>query len=120
MSFCWATITVKNLEESLSFYQDIVGLTVDRRFQAGPGMEIVFLGNGETKVELIGNKEVKEVNIGPHISLGFKVDSLDDKMEFVEEKGIPIQSGPFQPNPNTRFFFIQDPNGLTIQFVEVK
>ena len=59
MSFCWATITVNDLEESLSFYQDIVGLTVDRRFQAGPGMEIVFLGDGETKVELI-RKQVKE------------------------------------------------------------
>lgn len=120
MSFCWATIIVKDLEESLSFYQDIVGLTLDRRFQAGPGMEIAFLGDGETKVELIGNEEVREVNIGPHISLGFKVDSLDEKMEFVKERGIPVHSGPFQPNPHTRFFFIQDPNGLKIQFVEIK
>ncbi|HHY59553.1 MAG TPA: VOC family protein [Clostridia bacterium] len=120
MSFCWATITVKDLEESLRFYQEIVGLTLDRRFQAGPGLEIAFLGDGETKVELIANREVKEVNIGPHISLGFKVDSLDDKIAFVRERGIPIHSGPFQPNPQTRFFFIQDPNGLKIQFVETK
>lgn len=120
MSFCWVTVTVKDLEESLRFYRDIVGLTLDRRFQAGPGMEIAFLGDGETKVELIVNEEVKEVNIGPHISLGFRVDSLDEKMEFVKERGIPIHSGPFQPNPSTRFFFIQDPNGLKIQFVELK
>ena len=36
MKFCWVTITVKNMEESLRFYQEIVGLTIDRRFQAGP------------------------------------------------------------------------------------
>ncbi|NLC76395.1 MAG: VOC family protein [Clostridia bacterium] len=120
MSFCWATVYVRDLEESLRFYQDIVGLTVDRRFPAGPGMEIVFLGDGETKLELIANQEIKEVSIGPHISLGFKVDSLDEQLAFVKDKGIPIQSGPFQPNPNTRFFFIRDPNGLTIQFVEIK
>ncbi len=34
MKFCWATINVKNMEESLNFYQEIVGLTVDRRFKA--------------------------------------------------------------------------------------
>ena len=33
MKFCWATINVKNMEESLNFYR-IVGLTVDRRFKA--------------------------------------------------------------------------------------
>jgi lactoylglutathione lyase len=46
------------------------------------------------------------------------MDSVDEMMAFVKEKGIPIHSGPFQPNPNTKFFFIIDPNGLKIQFVE--
>ena len=53
MKFCWVTINVKDMEASLRFYQEIVGLTIDRRFQAGPGVEITFLGNDETKVELI-------------------------------------------------------------------
>jgi lactoylglutathione lyase len=46
------------------------------------------------------------------------VESLDTMLEYVREKGIPIHSGPFQPNPNIQFFFIQDPNGLKIQFVQ--
>lgn len=120
MKFCWVTITVKDLEESLRFYQDIVGLTIDRRFKAGPGVEIAFLGNGETKVELIKNEEIKDIKLGENISLGFKVDSIDDMMAFVKEKGIPIHSGPFQPNPNTKFFYVLDPNGLKIQFVETE
>lgn len=118
MKFCWATINVKNMDESLRFYQDIVGLTIYRRFKAGPGVEIAFLGAGETKVELIHNEEIKDIKIGENISLGFQVDSVDEMMAFVKEKGIPIHSGPFQPNPNTKFFFVLDPNGLKIQFVE--
>ena len=118
MKFCWSTINVKNLEESLKFYEEIVGLKVNRRFPAGPGMEIAFLGEGETQVELICDEKVKEINIGQDISLGFEVDSIERHMAFVKGKGIDIHSGPFSPNLRTKFFYVLDPNGLKIQFVE--
>lgn len=118
MSFCWCTIHVKDMEESLKFYKEIVGLKENVRFKAGPGMEIVFLGEGETKIELICDEKQDSVDIGKDISLGFRVNSLDEKMNFVKDKGIEVHSGPFQPIPHTRFFFVLDPNGLKIQFVE--
>lgn len=118
MKFCWVTLKVKNMEESLKFYQEIVGLTLDKRFQAGPGVEIVFLGDGETQVELIHDKNNNKVNMGTDISLGFKVKSVDDTLTSLKEKGIDIHSGPIQPNPHVKYFFITDPNGLKIQFVE--
>jgi len=106
------------MEESLKFYQDIVGLKLERRFEAGPGVEIAFLGDGETKIELKREEAKKNVNYGEDISLGFEVDSVDDMMALVKEKGIAVHSGPFQPNPHVKFFFVLDPNGLRIQFVE--
>jgi lactoylglutathione lyase len=109
---------VKDMEESLKFYREIVGLEVSNRFKAGAGIEIAFLGEGETKVELICSEALKEQKIGQDISLGFEVDSVDRMLEFVKEKGVSIESGPFQPNPHTRFFYVTDPNGLKIQFVE--
>ena len=118
MKFCWSTLMVKNLEESLKFYNEIVGLNVSRRFNAGPGVEIAFLGDGETKIELICNEALKEVSFGRDISLGFEVNSVDEMITLVKEKGIDIESGPFNPNPHTKFFYILDPNGLKIQFVE--
>ena len=118
MAFLWTTITVKDMEESLKFYQNIVGLPLNRRFPAGPGREIAFLGGDGTKVELICSEKIKEVNIGSDISLGFAVKSLDEKIAFLEGKGIKLHSGPFAPNPHTKFFYILDPNGLRIQFVE--
>ncbi len=118
MKFCWTTLNVKNLEESLSFYQEIVGLPLKRRFAAGPGVEIAFLGEGETEIELMYNEAIKDVNLGKDISLGFEVESVDEKIAFVKEKGITDIIGPLSPNPHVRFFFIKDPNGLKIQFVE--
>jgi len=109
---------VNDMEESLKFYQEIVGLEVKRRFGTESGVEIVFLGDGETKIELVCNEKRKEVNIGQDISLGFEINSVDEKMKLVKGKNIDIQSGPFQPNPHVKFFFIVDPNGLKIQFVE--
>lgn len=118
MKLCWCTLNVNNLEESLKFYQEIVGLKIDRRFNAGPMTEIAFVGDGETKVELVCSRDNKGSNFGQDISLGFEVKSVDEMMVQVKEKGIAIQSGPFEPNPHVRFFFVNDPNGLKIQFVE--
>ncbi len=118
MKFCWTTIMVNDLEESLKFYQEIVGLTLKRRFSAMPGTEIAFLGDGETKVELIYNEGQKNVNFGTDISLGFEVDSVEEELKLIKEKGAAVHSGPFQPNPHVKFFYVLDPNGLKIQFVE--
>lgn len=120
MNVLWTTISVKSMEESLRFYQDIVGLPLDSKFTAGTDTEISFLGGEGAKVELIYNKKNSDINIGKDVSMGFPVKSLDEKMEFLKGKGIQIQGGPFQPNSHIRFFFIKDPNGMTIQFVEQK
>lgn len=121
MKFCWTTINVMNMADSLKFYQEIVGLKLKRRFSAGPGTEISFLGNDDTpdgtEVELIRNEAKDAVIFGPDISLGFEVSDLEEKIRLVQDKGLSIQ-GPFQPNPSVKFFFVNDPNGLSIQFVQ--
>jgi len=118
MKFCWSTLNVKNMEESLRFYQDILGLSITGRFVTERGVEIVFLGEGETKIELICHHGDNEVNVGKDISWGFEVKSLTETLAGFQKKGIPVEEGPFQPHPHIRFFFIKDPNGLRIQLVE--
>jgi lactoylglutathione lyase len=116
MKFCWCTLHVRDIEESIRFYTEIVGLAVRRRHGVPGGPQIVFLGGEGSEVELIAGGE--PADMGKDISLGFAVDSVEEKMAFVKERGIAIDSGPFQPNPNVRFFFVCDPDGLKIQFVE--
>ena len=118
MKFCWTTLVVKNLEESLKFYKEIIGLKENRRFQSGPGVEIVFLGEGDTEIELMSSPVPREINMGTDISLGFEVESVAAMMKELKKKGIAIHSGPFQPNPHVKFIYVLDPNGLKIQFVE--
>ena len=118
MKFCWSTIMVKDMVASLKFYEEVIGLTVKRRFATGPSMYIAFLGEGETQIELIYNEEHKDVYFGQDISLGFEVSSIDEMLIILKEKGIDVHSGPFQPNPHVKFLYILDPNGLKIQLVE--
>ena len=122
MRFLWTALYVKNLDESIAFYSTLLGLKVLRRFPAGPGMEIAFMGNGakdETMIELLANTNKSSVNFGEFISIGFAVDSLDAMLETVKSKNIPIHSGPFE-TPGGRFFYIRDPNGLSVQFFQQK
>jgi len=118
MQFCWVTLNVNNMEKSLWFYRDIVGLPLNRTFSPAPGDQIAFLGSGETQVELIRNEKNAPTPFSQNISLGFKVDSLEKTIELLKANGIPVHAGPFQPNPSVRFFYVLDPNGLRVQFVE--
>ncbi len=118
MKFCWTTIRAKNMEESLKFYQEVCGLPVVSHITLNPDTQIAFLGDEETKLEIISNAGAEQVDLGKDISIGFEVKSLDEHMAFVKAKGVTVHSGPFQPNPHVRFFYVIDPNGLKVQFVE--
>lgn len=106
------------MEKSLHFYQEIIGLNINRRIKPNTDKEIIFLGSSETQIELIYNTKVDNIAVGKDISLGFVVDSIEQIIEILKKKNIPIHSGPFQPNPSIKFIYILDPNGVKIQFVE--
>lgn len=117
MKFCWCTMNVSHMEKSIDFYKTIVGLEINRQFKTDSETEIVFMGQGETQIELIETKGL-EPKHSQDVSLGFEVDSLKTQMDFIKEKGLTIQSGPFQPNPHISYFFVLDPDGVKIQFLE--
>ena len=122
MKFLWTTIYVKNLDESIAFYSDLAGLKMLKRFPAGPGIEIAFMGNGiddETLVELLADGNNSTVSHSEFISIGFAVDSVDAMLDTVKSKNIPVHSGPVE-TPGSRFFSIKDPNGLNVQFFQQK
>jgi lactoylglutathione lyase len=118
MKYCWTTINVTEIQKSLAFYEGLLGLKSTRRVQPAPGREIVFLGEGETQVELIFDAANKAPSFGKDISLGFVVESLERFGEVLKKHGIPVHSGPFQPNPFVKFIYILDPDGVKIQLVE--
>lgn len=118
--FCWVTINVKDMGNSLTFYQEIVGLKINRRFKPQSTTEIAFLGSEgtNTEVELIKNDMNTNPQYGKDISMGFSVKSLEKTIAGLKSKKVESIEGPFQPGPNVKFIYITDPNGVKIQFVE--
>lgn len=120
MKFTFATIHVKDLDASIRFYEEVAGMKTARRFLAGPNTEIAFMADGPAEIELICDSGEETPIYGEYPSLGLSVDDLDKAMEHVKSKGVEIAAGPIQPNPNTRFFFIHDPDGVNLEIIEQK
>lgn len=120
MKFSWTTLMVKDLERSLSFYQNVVGLNVNRRFKAGEKVEIAFLSEnlGDTEVELIYNSDIKEIENTNHIIMGFVADDLANVMKTLDDYGFEYDSAILSPNPHIQFFYAKDPNGAKVQFIK--
>ena len=118
MNLCWVTIKVLDMGKSLNFYQDVLGLTLNNRVEIGGGNELAFLNTGITQLELTYSPDTKIVDLGQDISIGLEVDSVEKWIDNLKEKKIEVISEIIEPNPFTKFFFIKDPNGLTIQLVE--
>lgn len=119
MKYLWTTMHVKDLEESIAFYEEVVGLKLEHRFPAGPGTEIAFMKSEgtETKVELLCRGDFDGRREDAALSLGFETKDLDGKMAELKAMGYAV-GDVISPNPKSRFFFVKDPNGIDIQFVE--
>lgn len=116
MKIAHITIHTAKLEESVKFYSEVLGLSIKVRFSTPDGKNIVFLSGGEddAAIELITDED--HPFDGKGISIGFHVQEVESAHEQMESSGLnpsPIIS----PNPQTKFFFITDPNGVSIQLI---
>ena len=111
------TIRTEKLEASIGFYEDIAGLRIVRDLRKIDA-QIVFLADaeGDTRIELI-EVPAGRGYCGSGISIGFHTDDAAGFREELLKKGFQA-SEIVSPNPSVRFFFVNDPNGVQIQFVE--
>lgn len=117
MRMIHVTIMTKQLNESVKFYEEQVGLTILRDMRDNPEHQIVFMSDksGGTCVELVANPAA--AYYGGGISMGFEVEDIDK--EYTKKEEQDFHPGPMiSPNPHARFFFVKDPNGVDIQFVQ--
>ncbi len=111
---------VKNLEESLQFYREALGLTEQRRIVAPDGsFIIVYLGNDTTdfQLELTWLKEHPQAyNLGEcEFHLAFRTDDYQKAHELHEKMGCIV----FE-NPAMGIYFITDPDGYWLEIVPAK
>lgn len=114
MHFEQLTLMVRSLDESIVFYETITELTISRRFKAGPG-EIAFLTNdsGETEIELVCMPQSGKFE-GKGFFICFATDKLDAMHELVKTKGLD-PSDIREPDPENRYFYVYDPDGVSVQ-----
>ncbi|MCX7747559.1 MAG: VOC family protein [Clostridia bacterium] len=121
MNYVFTTIKVRDLEQSLKFYKEVIGLKEVVKFEAQPGVKIVFLKDeNNNKIELIEFEHMKNASDEgkSKVSIGFAVESLDNTMKLVKERDLEIVMGPVETASGERFIHIKDPNGVEINLIE--
>lgn len=118
-------LRVNNLDESLAFYCDALGMQLLRR-KDYPGGEftLAFVGYGpesdQAVLELTYNWGKSQYELGTafgHIALG--VSDIYKTCEALRQKGVKIvrEPGPMK-HSTTVIAFIEDPNGYRIELIE--
>lgn len=112
----YTTITVKNLDESLEFYINILGLKKVNKFSPESGVTISFLRDEESNlIELLEDKNISEEDFKEsRVSIGFGVDNLDETLERLKSEGIEVIRDIIETPGDGKLAFIKDPNGVEI------
>jgi len=88
---------VKDLEKTVSFYKDVLGLKELHRQTSGRGSQLVFLKapESEQEIEICKFDESGPVVVGPDLThLAFEVDDLEKFAREAAAKGYPLSDGP--------------------------
>lgn len=122
MNFTFAhnNLNVFDLDRSLSFYKEALGLTETRRKDAEDGsFTLVYLGDGATPhlLELTWLRDMDcPYELGDNeIHLAFEVDDFDAALAKHKEMGCVC----FE-NPAMGIYFIEDPDGYWLEIVPAK
>ena len=111
---------VADLEKTVSFYRDVLGLEEVRRHTSGRGSQLVFLKapQSEEEIEICKFDESGPVQVGPDLThLAFEVDDMDDFARKAAAKGYPLSDGPHSSSSG-RIAFIDAPEGYEIELIE--
>ena len=120
-------LRVGDLDKSLAFYQDVLGMKLLRREDfPGGRFTLAFVGYGEevdhTVLELTYNWDTHNYEMGNaygHIAI--EVDDAYAACEAVRAKGQKVirEAGPMQ-HGTTVIAFVEDPDGYKIEFIQKK
>src|ERR1041385_1693087 len=120
-------LRVNDLDESLRFYCDVLGMKLIRRKDyPGGRFTLAFVGYGaedETAViEMTHNWDTHAYDLGNgfgHVALG--VDGIYDAVEKMRAQGAKVtrEPGPMKHGGSV-IAFIEDPNGYKIELIELR
>jgi len=111
---------VHDLEKTVSFYKDVLGLKEIRRHTSGRGSQLVFLKppGGDVEIEICKFDESGPVQVGPDLThLAFEVDDLEKFAKHAAARGYPLSDGPHSSGAG-KIAFVDAPEGYEIEIIE--
>lgn len=107
-------LVTDDIEKAVEFYTTVVGLQVSERFPNEDDEDFVFLKSGDMILELMPQKTMA-TGVGFH-HISFKVDSVDEAANDVQDQGVPLTKVPFDAGVGgIRLAFFNGPNDVQLQ-----
>ena len=119
MKYLHTMVRVTDLDKSLAFYCDHLGLENIGRFDVEEGrFTLVFLaapGQQEAQVELTHNWDEKEVDEGRNFGhLAYQVEDIYATCQRLMEGGVTLN----RPPRDGRMAFVKSPDGISIELLQ--
>jgi len=111
---------VNDLECTVKFYRDVLGLRETSRHKSPRGSELVFMKAPESdeEIELCHYPGSGPVQVPPDLThLAFEVDDLEAFARELEKKGVKLSDGPTK-TPGMIFAFVDAPEGYEIELMQ--
>jgi lactoylglutathione lyase len=111
---------VSDMDKSISFYQDVLGMEVIEQKTSPRGSKLVFLKfpDMDCELELCSFPDSGSVHVPEDlVHLAFEVDDLEVCIEKLNAAGVPITEGPLETSNGTKFIFTEDPDKYEIELM---
>ena len=119
MRMAHTMIRVKDLDATIAFYTEFLGLKVVREAAIGEEAKLVFLTDDSASyhLELTYNCDGRDYTLGDQFGhLAFVVDDLEAVVSTVEAKGWWYRRS--KPGNRSKYIFVKDPNGYDVEIIE--
>jgi lactoylglutathione lyase len=112
---------VADLDKTITFYRDVLGLEEVRRSTSGRGSQLVFFKapQSEELIEICKYDASGPVTIGPDLThLAFEVDDMDAFARHAASLGYPLSDGPHTTSSESVIAFIDAPEGYEVELIQ--
>jgi len=112
---------VNDLERTVKFYRDVLGLEETKRHKSPRGSELVFMKApaSEELIELCCFPSSGPVQVQADLThLAFEVESLEEFGKHLRKFGLKYSDGPIIKENGSGFAFIDAPDGYEIELMQ--
>jgi lactoylglutathione lyase len=112
---------VNDLERTVKFYEEILGLKVSRRHTSPRGAQLAFIRtpNSDEEIELCQLPDSPPVQVQADLMhLAFEVEDLAKFAAEIARKGLKLSDGPTKTSSGSVIAFIDAPEGYEIELIQ--